>query len=184
MGTVLAAAVGAASLGTAPAGAAATGHAAHEHSAASISRATVMQRAAAWIGKKSYTYSDGTYPGPGGKGRYRGDCSGFVSMALHLPGPGPNTVGLAGDVTPIKATQLQQGDLLGNLGSGTGGQAGHVQLFVKWADAKHTKVTVAEQGHLSQGGSAPAYPHEKTYRYPEHMSSGATLKPYRYKHIS
>lgn len=186
-GAVLATTAGAAMVLALPAGAAAPATSAAQPTAqatASISRATVMKRAHAWIGKTSYTYTDGNYPGPGGQGSYRGDCSGFVSMALHLPGPGPSTVDLANVVKSIPAAQLKQGDLLGNLGPGTGGQAGHVQLFVRWANPAHTKVVVAEQGHLSAGGSAPSYPHEKTYSYPEHMSSGAALKPYRYKNIS
>jgi len=90
--------------------------------------------------------------------RHRDDCSGYVSMILGLATPGLSTVGLRNLVDPIPVGQLRRGDLLGNLGPGTEGDAGHVQ----WVDSVSATgtVTVFEQ----TGGSAG--PHRNTYKRP------------------
>ncbi|GIG57110.1 hypothetical protein Lfu02_14820 [Longispora fulva] len=75
-------------------------------------------------------------------GGYRRDCSGYVSMALGLPGPGLDTGGLAARSTPIPASALQPGDMLINPASGP---AGHVVLFERWADAAHRSYVGFEQ---------------------------------------
>lgn len=99
-------------------------------------------------------YSQSTAKSPT---KHRDDCSGYVSMILGLATPGLSTVGLRDLVDPILVSQLRRGDLLGNLGPGTEGNAGHVQ----WVDSvSATSVTVYEQ----TGGSAG--PHRNTYKRP------------------
>lgn len=103
----------------------------------------------------SVVYSQSTTRSPT---KHRDDCSGFVCMILGLPTPGLSTVGLRDLVDPIPASDIRRGDLLGNLGAGTEGNAGHVQ----WVDSVSPTgaVTVYEQ----TGGSAG--PHHNTYKRP------------------
>jgi hypothetical protein len=75
--------------------------------------------------------------------RHRADCSGYVSMCLGLATPGLSTVYLANVCTPITVPELLPGDIIGNLGQGTEGANGHVQLFTGWAD--DGRLTIAEQ---------------------------------------
>jgi hypothetical protein len=149
-----------------------------------ISRAEVRARMASWLGDRKLTYGGVRSPGPGGWGSFRRDCSGFVSMALHLDGDvdsgGPTTVDLLSLVTPVAAADLRPGDLVGVLGPGTGGQAGHVQIFVKWVGSGRHQIRVAELGGLDD---PPDYPHVITYHWPESLVSGAVLQPYRYNRI-
>src|SRR4051794_36811030 len=51
----------------------------------SIKRSEVISRAKYWYDRRSrFRYNmNGSYPDPQGR-RYRTDCSGYVSMALHL----------------------------------------------------------------------------------------------------
>jgi hypothetical protein len=101
-----------------------------------ITRDEVVARSYQWP-ERSIPYSMvGLYNG------YRRDCSGYVSYCLGLPGPGRSTVDLPDVCTPIAAAQLRPGDLIGNMGPGTGGAAGHVQLFLGWTN---TGLTIAEQ---------------------------------------
>lgn len=83
---------------------------------------------------QSETYADG----------YRQDCSGFVSMCWGLPTPGENTESLVtkGIMHEIPTSQLAPGDALGMCGPGTLGDAGHIQLFLRWSN---TGLVIAEQ---------------------------------------
>lgn len=107
-------------------------------------------------------YSQSTIRGDG----YRADCSGYVAMALAIPPGqwgGPNTAGLvtSGCVHSIGVDELRPGDLIGRLGPGTEGDAGHAQVFVSWdntlpGDNGHT---VLEQ----TGPDGSPGPHERHY---------------------
>jgi hypothetical protein len=148
-----------------------------------ITRDAIVARADQWLGDRSIQYRETApfYDGPGGWSKYRGDCSGFVSMALHLvddEAGGLNTVELAGDLAPIRARDLRRGDLVGVVGAGTSGQSGHVAIFWGWNDARHTSMRVAEQGWLT---SRP-YPHFANHRWPYAMVDGSRLQAYRYVH--
>lgn len=66
------------------------------------------------------------YPGP--YGSWRGDCSGFVSGTLGLA-RSYSTVDLPDVCTRIDPADLKIGDLIGLMGPGTGGDAGHVMSF-------------------------------------------------------
>ncbi|MEO3829566.1 hypothetical protein [Actinomadura sp. B10D3] len=76
---------------------------------------------------------------------YRADCSGFVSMALGLPKPGQNTVGLTSSkfTKRINMSELKKGDLVMDAeGTNT---TRHVVIFEKWANSKHTAYWAYEQ---------------------------------------
>lgn len=150
---------------------------------APVERAEVASRVREWLDDQDIGYSmtEG-HAGPGGWGWYRRDCSGFVSMALHLPDDdgGASTVGLADVVTEVKSTHLRPYDLLGRLGPETGGESGHVQFFLGWANEARTRVRVAEQGGLAERA---AWPHVTTYAWPERMADGTPLLAYRYTGI-
>ncbi|GAB2464479.1 NlpC/P60 family protein [Jatrophihabitans fulvus] len=149
-----------------------------------VTRSEVAARARQWLGDPAIRYSmTSGHAGPGGWGWYRRDCSGFVSMALRLPddGGGASTVGLADVVVGIPASRLRPYDLIGRLGPGSAGANGHVQLFLGWADRRHTRVRVIEQGGL---GTPRAWPHVASYRWPERMNDGSVLRPYRYVRIA
>jgi hypothetical protein len=75
-------------------------------------------------------------------GGYRRDCSGYVSMALGLAGPGLNTITLAAHSTIIGKPEMQPGDLM--IKPAPGG-AGHVVLFAGWTDASMSSYWGYEQ---------------------------------------
>ncbi|UKY51366.1 hypothetical protein [Streptomyces inhibens] len=77
------------------------------------SREEMLHRAAVWLTASNgaqVPYSQAKV----WKDGYRQDCSGYASMALGLPTPGTNTVGLATDrriTRPISLGELKPGDL-------------------------------------------------------------------------
>lgn len=108
-----------------------------------IKRSEVISRARFWVNQR-VPYSMYAYRAdPQGK-LYRTDCSGMVSMALHLDSS-LSTVTLPGRVTEISKSSLQVGDLVGALGPNTAGSAGHVMIFNGWADAGHTQFYTLEE---------------------------------------
>ncbi|NNG35336.1 hypothetical protein [Nakamurella aerolata] len=144
-----------------------------------ISRDEVISRGYFWV-NQNIPYSmdtNVTYPDPQGKG-YRPDCSGFVSMAWRLPSA-LSTVSLGSVATRIEWEDLQPGDAVGTIGPGTGGAAGHVVLFLRWANAEHTRFVTLEE----RGGGHGAIQYERAINYP--TAGGAfTAKPWRYKNIN
>ena len=142
-----------------------------------ISRSEVLTRARAWLADSSISYNmNGSAPAPDGV-EYRSDCSGYASMALHLDAPGRSTIDLP-DVTHVLGSKddLKPGDLLGIMGSDTGGAGGHVMIFVKWNDTSHSSFTVYEHS------GNPDRPHKSVYDWPIQDSRGTYL-PYRYDNI-
>lgn len=109
-----------------------------------ISRAEVLSRAQDWVNRRvPYSMYNWTYDRNGRN--YRTDCSGFVSMALHLSAS-PSTVTLTDyGVYWISKSSLRPGDLIGNLGPGTAGAAGHVVIFNGWVDSSQTRFYALEQ---------------------------------------
>lgn len=94
-------------------------------------------------------------------GGYRRDCSGYVSMALGLPGPGLTTITLAARSTVIGKADLRPGDLMINPDSDL---RGHVVLFAGWTDASMTSYFGYEQS--GDGGThyrRVPYPYFGTY---------------------
>lgn len=140
----------------------------------SISASEILSRAASWNGTP---YSTTTYKyGPGNDVSYRTDCSGYVSMAFHLSSS-LTTVTLPSVVHSISKDDLQPGDILGVLGSGTGGNAGHVLIFDGWANSAHTEYNAWENsGDQGVHHGAIPYPY-----WPNTSGPAASLyKPYRY----
>jgi hypothetical protein len=145
VGLVGAASISVALLGTASAAGAATTGVTSVGSAqsasvskvnGSIKRSEVIARAKYWLGKGIRYNMNGHHRDPQGR-QYRTDCSGYVSMALHL-GSSLSTVTLPGVGHKISKRSLKEGDFIGHLGPGTGGAGGHVRLFEKWANSAHT----------------------------------------------
>lgn len=81
---------------------------------------------------------------------YRNDCSGFVSMAWHLSSslntwnfdPVNGGGSFQNRTHRINAGDLQAGDALVKDYDGTD----HIALFLRWADAAHTRPVVLEHG--------------------------------------
>jgi hypothetical protein len=134
-------------------------------------RSEVIARAKTWhphtdrrISYSQTDYHDG----------YRTDCSGYVAMALDLPKPGPNTVGLTSSkyTKRIKMSELKKGDLVMDAeGTNT---TRHVVIFEKWADDEHTSYWAYEQrGRYGTDHRTRDYG----------LNSGSEYKAYRPKNL-
>ncbi|KAL5335519.1 hypothetical protein BJX70DRAFT_410403 [Aspergillus crustosus] len=136
-----------------------------------ITRDEILSRGQYWVSKQVPYSMTATYPDQQGR-KYRTDCSGFVSMALHATSPGFNTVSLPDIAKAISWDDILPGDFVGTLGSGTGGAAGHVTLFHSWAGSdKKEYVTLECRG---------TYGCVKYQRPVGWKVGGFTAKPYRY----
>jgi hypothetical protein len=137
-----------------------------------VTRNQVIARAKTW---HPHTGSRVPYSQSKTHGGYRTDCSGYASMTLRLPKPGPNTVGLASSTYSkrISMSQLKKGDLIIDaIGSNT---TRHVVIFEKWTSSKHTAYWAYEQ----RGGYGTDH-RTRTYG----LSSGSQYKAYRPKNIT
>ncbi|MFG1892241.1 NlpC/P60 family protein [Micromonospora sp. NPDC049051] len=120
--------------------------------------AAVFARARSWLTAWSggpVPYLSSGNPGDWFQG-YRRDCSGYVSMALGLDGPGLNTAGLAARSTVIAKNDLRPGDLLINTAPDL---RGHVVLFERWSDPSMSHYYGYEQS--GDGGT-----HHRLIPYP------------------
>lgn len=136
-----------------------------------ITRDEIISRGKFWTDKGIPYSMTATYPDAEGR-KYRTDCSGFVSMALHASAPGANTVSLPEIGKEISWDDIQAGDFVGTLGAGTGGAAGHVVIFESWADSGKT-----EMNTLECRGTYGCEP----YKRPKSFTVGSfTAKPYKY----
>ncbi|MER5731821.1 VCBS repeat-containing protein [Streptomyces sp. NPDC002138] len=141
-----------------------------------ISRSEVIARARTWV-DAGVPYSMTSYRSDA-NGRYRTDCSGFVSMAWHLASSSANnwgeTTGTLLDFTSsIGKESLKPGDILLNPDPGA---SGHVVVFNGWANAEHTRYDAYEQA-----GSTGAVHREIPYPY---FSGHGTFSPRRYDNIT
>ncbi|WP_051713170.1 helix-turn-helix domain-containing protein [Spirillospora albida] len=143
-------------------------HAASAHRpAATITRSEVIARARAWHPRtpRRVPYDQAAnYQG------YRTDGSGYASMALGLPKPGPNSASLVTSYCrPIAARDLRPGDLIINPTGGAGQR--EVMIFERWTTPARTAYRVFQQrrgygtDHLvlrdvtgSAGGHRPCRP--------------------------
>lgn len=138
-----------------------------------ISRDEVLARAQSWV-DEGVPYSAGDY-WTDDNGTYRQDCSGFVSMAWHLPSSSDNNYGETTRTLPDVATeldgydQLQPGDMIDN-------ESQHVVLFQGWADSDRTSLTVMELAHSGTDARTLTY----------HLSyfSDGGYTPYRYDDVT
>ncbi|OLZ62170.1 hypothetical protein AVW11_23545 [Streptomyces amritsarensis] len=110
-----------------------------------ITRAQVLARAKTWL-----TANNGR-PVPYSQNKrwkdgYRQDCSGYVSMALGLSKPGPNTVSLKNDgfTRRIAMKDLAPGDLVIKANSNNPDNR-HVVIFDGWANKARTAYKSYEQ---------------------------------------
>ncbi|GIH16352.1 hypothetical protein Raf01_45240 [Rugosimonospora africana] len=130
----------------------------------------VLTRAATWVSAWKggpVPYLSSSEPASWFHG-YRRDCSGYVSMALGLAGPGLDTAGLAARSAPISKTDLRAGDLLINP---TPDLAGHVVIFDHWTDPTMTSYLGYEQS--GDGGT-----HHRVIPYP--YFADYQMSPYRF----
>ncbi|MET7400129.1 hypothetical protein ABZS66_42255 [Dactylosporangium sp. NPDC005572] len=140
---------------------------------ACVAAGTVFSRAQSWLTAWSggpVPYLSSVDPATYFQG-YRRDCSGYVSMALGLEGPGLNTSGLAARSTLITKQDLQPGDMLINTAPGA---RGHVVLFERWTDTTMTRYYGYEQ--TGSGGThhrVIPYPYFGTYAMSPYRLGGA-----------
>jgi len=123
---------------------------------ASITGAGVIARARAWIAARPavpynqlHRYADasdyyGDSAGHDPTTGWREDCSGFVSYAWGLPGPGYVTSTLPDITTPISWSSLQPGDAILIPGE-------HTALFAQWDDSAHTRYTLWDEANTQDG---------------------------------
>ncbi|WP_053693097.1 FG-GAP-like repeat-containing protein [Streptomyces sp. WM6372] len=140
-----------------------------------ISRSEVIARAKTWVAA-GVPYSMTSYR-TDANGRYRTDCSGFVSMAWHLASSSANNYGettgtLLDFTSSIGKDSLKPGDIMLNPDPGA---SGHVVIFNGWANAEHTRYDAYEQA-----GSVGAVHREIPYPY---FSGHGTFSPRRYDKI-
>ncbi|MFD7732799.1 hypothetical protein ACFV6F_20710, partial [Kitasatospora phosalacinea] len=149
-----------------------------------VTRGQVIARAEDWVAN-AVPYSPYGLSAPYGwwsdsatGGRYREDCSGFVSMAWQL-GSSLNTDSLPSVATPISTSQLQPGDILNNQGDGHvilfGGWTGAVgTTFTYYAERSTGTTTTKATGDLTAGELA-GHPtaHYQAYRYKNIVSGGS-----------
>jgi hypothetical protein len=135
-----------------------------------VEAATVFGQAQSWLTAWSGSpvpYLSSGDPGDWFQGNRR-DCSGYVSMALGLDGPGLNTSGLAARSTIISRSDLRPGDLLINTAPNL---RGHVVLFERWADASMTH-------YYGYGQSGDGGTHHRVIPYP--YFGDYPMVPYRF----
>lgn len=129
-----------------------------------INRGTVVSRARNWV-DRGVPYSQSAWTsGPDG-GRYRQDCSGFVSMAWKL-GDSKTTRTLPQVSRRINKNDLRAGDILLNIQN-------HAVIFDKWTDGSRTRYWAYEQT------PPKAVYHQVKYPY---WNLGG-YEPYRYNNI-
>ncbi|MGJ6964272.1 helix-turn-helix domain-containing protein [Streptosporangium sp. G11] len=107
-----------------------------------VDRAGVIGRARSWRPATARRVPYSQFKTYGG---YRTDGSGYVSMTLGLPRPGPNTISLASPnfSRRIKMTELLQGDLVIDPVGGNTARA--VVIFDRWANAGRTSYWAYQQ---------------------------------------
>ena len=145
-----------------------------------VSGADVILRARGWMrARPAVPYSQlhrflnpsdfyGDNAGDDPANGWREDCSGFVSYAWGLPGPGYVTSTMLGITRVISWSALQPGDALLI--------PGHVALFARWDDAAHSTYTLWEEAD-SQSGTVARSGISRTDSY------WSTYAPVRYNGI-
>ncbi len=118
-----------------------------------ITRSEVIDRAKAWFEHNPGPYNQQVFSvGPSGDGWYRHDCSGYVSMALHLDAS-PSTSGLPSHGSVISRSALRPGDFFDR--SNAQYSVGHTFIFEKWDDSNGNfsfyswGATPIEHGHAN-----------------------------------
>ncbi|MEV7419151.1 peptidoglycan-binding protein [Streptomyces sp. NPDC089919] len=134
-----------------------------------IDRATIVNRAKAWVAAQ-VPYSMAKYWTDG----YRQDCSGFVSMAWNL-GSNEWTGSLDTFATRITKDELLPGDILLFHNPADPNAGSHVTLFGGWTDHTRTHYRAYEQ----------ARPHTRVQATPYgYWTNAAKYVPYRYNGVT
>jgi hypothetical protein len=124
-----------------------------------VERATMIARAQTWVDAKVPYNQGATYAG------YREDCSGYVSMAWELAGPGLTTETLDTVSHAITKAELMPGDVLLC-------KSEHVVLFGGWVSAAQTQFVAFEETRPGEGTVKRATPYPYWY-------NTACFQPYR-----
>jgi len=131
--------------------------------AACLEGATVISRAQVWVTAQVPYNQGATYDG------YREDCSGFVSMAWGIGGPGKTTSTLPEVSHAITKDELKEGDVLLDT-------AEHVVIFGGWTNAAKSEYMAYEETKPGEGTVKRATPYPYWY-------NTAAFKPYRYNNL-
>ncbi|GGR67177.1 membrane protein [Streptomyces humidus] len=132
-------------------------------------RADIIRRAKLWVSAQvPYSMSAFWHDG------YRQDCSGFVSMAWHLPG-NEWTGSLDRFGTRIAKEELQPGDILLFHNKADPEKGSHVVVFGGWTDYTHSYYFVYEQTRPITRRQATPY---------AYWSHSDRYVPYRYKGLT
>jgi hypothetical protein len=143
-----------------------------------ISRNEVIERARSWL-RPTVPYSQTAFH-RNEYGRYRTDCSGYVSMAWALPGNPPSrhggldTRGLATVSVTIHEDELLPGDVL--LRTNGTNLIRHAVIFSDWVDLDHN----AYWGFEQAGGTGTTC---RVIAYPYEHGAGH-YRNHRYLHIA
>jgi len=103
-----------------------------------VDRGTMISSAQVWVDNQVPYDQGSTYQG------YREDCSGYVSMAWEGPQPGWTTSTLPGVANPIDQGDMQEGDVLLNVGE-------HVVIFGGWASSDQSQYYAFEETRPGEG---------------------------------
>jgi hypothetical protein len=122
--------------------------------ASAITRSTILARAHVWVKKRVHYSQSSYYQG------YRRDCSGFVSMAWRLR-TSYTSSSIHAVAKRVALRRLMPGDAVHT--------PGHVAIFVKWANKKHTRYLAMEESTWGR----PALRHVRS------LGHGATGLRYR-----
>src|SRR4051812_5096796 len=111
-----------------------------------IARAEALARAQRWVDLRvMYSQDQALAAGDGDGHNYRPDCSGFVSMAWHLPKKSDGWDRNTGDFgsysgkTNIGYDDLLPGDAI------LGVTYGHIVLFDRWTDGSRTEMWIYQE---------------------------------------
>lgn len=154
-----------------------------------ITREEILRRARA-VPQKSDDYSQSRLDGDGPNAGYRPDCSGFVSYCWGCPTAGPGTwggystasfvtvafaPGKPGIMYEIPRSELQPGDAIGHCTPTSGGNDGHIAL---WLGKSGSKEHILDHG----GGMGPL-DHTVTWGTGSGWNAANKIKAFRFRGV-
>jgi len=162
-----------------------------------ITRDAILRRARA-VQQRSDDYSQSAIDGDGANAGYRPDCSGWVSYCWGCPTNGPGTwggystatfittawaPGVPGIMYEIPRSELQPGDAIGHCGPTTGGNGGHIALWlgkdgVKWS------ATFGQELILDHGGGWGPVQRSVTWGVSgDNWNSAGNIRAFRFRGV-
>lgn len=148
-----------------------------------ITRDEILRRARA-VPLRSDWYSQSRLDGDGANAQYRPDCSGWVSYCWGLPTSGAGTWGgyntstlvTLGIMYEIPRSELQPGDAIGYCGPTTGGNGGHIALWLRKSGSR--------EWILDHGGGLGPNEHVVTWGIPgDAWNSAGKIKAFRFRGV-